>query len=103
MLSFIHEGQVLDWHFKTRDNVHYFYTGHIYQGQIHKINKSWDAVCDSLEVPRERRISVDGFRTRIDAASYLLHLKYHFPKKLAEWEAQEQRTRDVIAKYKDTK
>lgn len=84
MNSFIHEGKALDWHFKVRNNVHYFYTGDIYQGQIHKIGKGWNVPCDNINIPEERRLSPSGFRTRYDAAHFILYLKYYFPRDLKE-------------------
>ncbi len=71
-LSTIYNGEVLDWHFKKggQDFIYNFYIGDILIGQIFHIKKSWDAV----SWYPNNVCPVNGFRTRYDAAEFLLRL-----------------------------
>ncbi|MBE0467981.1 MAG: hypothetical protein IBX55_00435 [Methyloprofundus sp.] len=85
--SLILDGQVLDWHFKKNGLdgfIHNFYTGDLFQGQIFDMGKSWSASPGS-NTPAERRMLLDGFRTRADASRYILEARYHHAKKLEEY------------------
>ena len=90
MYSLIHDGKVLDYHYKKiRDFEFQFYVGSgddiIKFGSIFRMDtrgrgKYWTAVLthDSLydfPITVRKRISLmDGFKTRTDAAEYLLKL-----------------------------
>ena len=85
-ISLVREGKVLDWHFKKAGDdgfIHNFYTGGIYQGQVFNMGKSWSA-CPGASTPIERRMLVDGFRTRYDAAKFILDARYHYTDRLNE-------------------
>lgn len=68
----IHNGEVLDWHFKKgfQDFVQSFYVGTILMGQIFHDKLGWSAVS---WFPNDV-CPVNGFRTRYDAAEFLLKL-----------------------------
>jgi len=71
MYSVIHQGKVLDFHFKKMSNYCYnFSVGDIFIGQIFKLRKhSWSGISF-----HNVRGSMDGFGCRFYAAQYLLRL-----------------------------
>jgi hypothetical protein len=69
----------------TQKHISNFYTGDILQGQIHNLgHQGFSAIPFSTDIPEERRMCVNGFKTRYAAAEYLLELRYHFPKQLEQ-------------------
>ncbi len=71
MYSLIHDGQVLDYRFKKHLEFSYlFFTGDLYQGQVFNTKRGWSALADR-SVSKTVQL-VKGFRTRLDAAEYIL-------------------------------
>lgn len=70
MSSEIVNSTVLDFHFKLRDIDTLFYIGDIYIGQIWHIRNKWTC----LSKYPTKYGSIGGFRTRLDAAEYLLQV-----------------------------
>lgn len=74
------DGKALDWHFRPVTDNHYaFYVGDMLLGSIFNLSRNWSAVCaPEYTVWFERNGlkqtfgSVQGFKTRFDAAEYLL-------------------------------
>jgi len=79
MYSTIVNGKVLDWHFKSLGPtcLSAFYIGDVYVGQVGKMRKgNWSAACGNK--PSAGLCPVNGFRSRLDAAEFLLKLGgYH--------------------------
>ena len=87
MNSLIVNGKVLDYKFKkTVDGIYAFYIGDILIGQVFRIANHWSAV--STEPSRQLTYSpgidefilysmsmVDGFKSRLFAADYMLKLQ----------------------------
>jgi len=72
MYSVIHEGKILDHHFKRHTaNSYTFYVGDIYVGQIHKLRKSWSIISKTVN----DLSPIHGLRTRIDGAILLLKME----------------------------
>jgi len=74
MYSCIVEGKVLDYKFKrstVSNYLYYFFIGDIYIGQIYKMKKSWAGVGKATH----KLNSLNGFKTRLDAAEFLLKLE----------------------------
>jgi hypothetical protein len=72
MNSLVVNGKVLDYKFKkTVDGIYAFYIGDILIGQAFKMRRDWSAV----SIICERMSKVDGFKTRIRAADYMLKLQ----------------------------
>ena len=79
-ISCIYEGKVLDYHFyKRRGPKGYeFYIDNIRVGIVVKSGKSWTAIPgNSILYPFSM---IDGFRTRLDAAEYLLKYMGYRPR-----------------------
>jgi len=74
MYSIVIDGQVVDYKFRKRveNNSYIFSIGTIYVGQIFKIGKrSWSVIGKTPN----KLCPVDGFRSRLDAAEFLLKLE----------------------------
>ena len=72
MYSCIHDGKVLDFHYKkVSDFEQHFYIGDIFVGRVFKIFNYWTAVGKS----GGRMNKVDGFHTRHKASEFLLRLE----------------------------
>lgn len=72
MMSCIHNGKVLDYHYKKLGNGGIaFYIGDIYVGQLYKIGKSWSVVGKSPHP----LAPISGLRTRWQGAELLLRLE----------------------------
>ena len=71
MHSLLLDGQVLDYQFKRHLEFSYlFYTGDLYQGQVFNMKKrGWSALADKASGNCKL---VSGFRTRLDAAEFIL-------------------------------
>jgi len=74
-LSCIHQGKVLDFHYKQckiQKFIHVFFIGEILIGQIFKHGKhNWSAVSWHPAAPGHR---VSGFGSRYHASEYLLEI-----------------------------
>jgi hypothetical protein len=107
--SLVLNGQVLDWNFKKYDNptqkhISNFYTGDILQGQIHNLGRQgFSAISFSTDIPEERRMCVNGFKTRYAAAKYLLELHYHSPKQLEQNRQMEKAANHAVKAILGTK
>ena len=72
MMSHIHNGQVLDYHYKKLGNGGYaFYIGDIYIGQLYKVGKAWSVVGRAPN----KLCPIEGFISRWKAAQFLLKLE----------------------------
>jgi len=77
MMSHIHEGKVLDYHYKKLTScATAFYIGDIYVGQIFKLRKTWSVVGRSPHP----LCPIDGIATRWQAAQLLLKLEGYIKK-----------------------
>lgn len=78
MYSFVHNGMVLDFSFKPINDFTYaFRTGNILHGTIYRMSrKRWSAV---TMFPEAAPFGVvNGFRSRHDAAEFLLQINKPF-------------------------
>ncbi len=77
MLSVVHKGEVLDFHYERWDLGYKFYVGDIFIGLLIKqSNHRWDAInyyIDRLK-NKEGFGNVSGFGSRLLAAEYLLRV-----------------------------
>lgn len=90
MYSLIHDGKVLDYHYKKIQDFEYqFYVGSgddiIKFGRVYRLDtrgrglywvamSTHDGLYDFPEAVRKRVSLMDGFKTRTDAAEYLLKI-----------------------------
>lgn len=73
MYSLQLDGKVLDYQFKKQKQLGFgylFFTGDIYQGQVFNTKRGWTALASDSESRRCQLVK--GFRSRLDAAEYIL-------------------------------
>ena len=79
MYSINYEGKILDYRYKQlADFIYAFYVGDIYVGQLFRMGKQ----CWSCVSSKPHRLSpVDGFRSRLYAAQFLLVLNKYIDRR----------------------